>query len=53
MNRATSTVLVLLVVSLALPAITPVLHAAVPALLGLLVILGVLRLAVPPSRRRR
>lgn len=52
MNRALGAVACLLVVCVLLPAVAGVAQAAVPVLLGLLVLLGALRLALPPRRRR-
>jgi hypothetical protein len=51
-GRAFGTVAVLLVVCAALPQIASLAQAAVPALISLLVCLGLLRLALPPRPRR-
>lgn len=53
MSRLTGTVAGLLVLAVALPALAEFAQAAVPVLLSLLLLLGIVRLALPPSRRRR
>lgn len=53
MNRLIGTVAGLLVVIVVLPAVAELAQAAVPALLSVLFLLVALRLALPPSRRRR
>ncbi len=53
MTRLTGIVVLLLVVCLAAPALAKAAQAAVPALVSLVVFLGIARLAFPPHRRRR
>ena len=53
MSRLTGTVAGLLVLVVALPTLAELAQPAVPVLAGLLVLLGIVRLALPPSRRRR
>lgn len=52
MRSLTLTVLGLLVLSLTAPALARLVHAAAPALAGLLVLLVLASLALPPRRRR-
>ena len=51
MNRAIGGVVLVLAVCLAAPLLAAMAQAAVPALVGILVFLAVLRLALPPGRR--
>ena len=53
MSRAIGTVAVLAVLAAVLPTIAGAAQAAVPFLLSLLVFLGIARLVLPPTRRRR
>jgi len=52
-SRLTGTVAGLLVLVAALPTLAEHARPAVPVLASLLVLLGVVRLVLPPSRRRR
>jgi hypothetical protein len=52
-HRATGTVFGLLVLCLLLPMLARIAQAAVPVLVGILLILALVRLALPPTRRRR
>jgi hypothetical protein len=52
-GRITGAVALVLVVCLALPVLASAGRAAAPVLVALLVLLGILQLAFPPSRRRR
>jgi len=51
-NRLTGTVAGLLVLVVALPTLAEFARPAVPVLASLLVLLGIVRLALPPRRRR-
>lgn len=53
MSRLIGTVAGLLVLVVALPTLAEWSQAAVPVLASLLVLLGIVRLALPPQRRRR
>ncbi len=53
MRGLTGTAAGLLLVCLALPAIAEAVQPLVPALLALLILLSLVRLALPPARRRR
>lgn len=50
--RLIGTVIALLALALTLPALVPFALAAVPWMLGVLLLLVIARLAFPPSRRR-
>ena len=52
MNKLIGTVAGLLVLIVVLPTVAELAQAAVPALVSVLVFLGLVRLALPPSRRR-
>lgn len=52
MSRLTGTVALLLALVIVLPAVAEAAQAAVPALFSLLVFLALVRLALPPGRRR-
>lgn len=52
MNRALGTVAALLLAILLLPTIAAAAQASVPALLSVLFLLALLRLALAPTRRR-
>ncbi len=51
MDRLLGTAVLLVVVIVALPTVAHLAQATVPALVSLIVLLGVLRLALPSSRR--
>lgn len=53
MDRLLGTAVLSLVAIVALPTVAHLAQAAVPALVSVIVLLGVLRLALPPSRKRR
>lgn len=53
MGRITGAVALVLVVCLTLPVLAAMAQAAVPVLVALLVVLGMVRLALPPTRRRQ
>lgn len=53
MERAAGTVVLLIALCLAMPAIAAFAQAAVPLLVSLLVLIGLARLAWPAPRRRR
>lgn len=50
--KLSGTVAGLLLLCVVLPTIADAVQAAVPALLSLLILLAIVRLALPPSRRR-
>lgn len=52
MSRLTGTVLLLIAGAFLLPTITRAAWAAVPYLVGLLIVLAIVRMALPPRPRR-
>ncbi len=53
MDRLIGTIIVLILIALLLPTLAAWAVAAVPSLIALVVALSVIRLALPPPRRRR
>ncbi len=53
MSRAIGIVAGLIVLCLVLPTVAEVAQAALPVLVGALVLLALIRLALPPERHRR
>lgn len=53
MDRLIGTAVLLLGLVIALPAIAALAQTAVPALISLLVLLGIVRLLLPPRPRRK
>jgi len=52
-DRLIGTAVLLLVAIVVLPAVARLAQAAVPALVSVIFLLALVRLALPPSRRRR